>query len=274
MKPLVAKLTANLWITTVWLACSFAVVPDSLLGQSEQLQDKFENSIKSIETARREPDPMQRERVLRDAIRDVQRLVEQHPNHDLANAAQLQLGNANVELAREHVKRANLTESTDVKKDSRFKARILLSDAMRSFEVVEKEIRAELERIDSVDLADRMTLNKLRGDYLRAKLLIAASTEELAEAHDPSEEKRDQLLAAAAGQYNVLYKSYRTRLAGLYARLYEGRCLQKRQEFDKALAIYDELLDQPAGIAAIDTLRKKASDLAASCRQERDSTKD
>jgi len=265
--------------TSVAEAISFLLVllclttPCPSFGESEDLQDKFENGTELIEAARREPDPMQRARLLQDAIKSVQKLVEQHPDHDLAITARLQLGNVNAELAREQVKRANLSVNAELEKDARYKARVFLTAAIRLFEEIEKKLRDELQG-GQVGDKDRESRIKLRGDYLQAKLLIAASTEEMADTHDSKDGKRDELLMVAADQYHECYKGFRTRLAGLYARLYEGRCLQKRHEYDKALGIYEELLEQPAGGAPIDSLRKKASDLAESCRQERDSKKD
>src|SRR5437899_4872793 len=51
--------------------------------------------------------------------------------------------------------------------------------------------------------------------------------EEVADAFAKDSKEFTQALTTAADAYKKIFEDYRTRIAGLYARLYQGRCLQK-----------------------------------------------
>ena len=71
------------------------------------------------------------------------------------------------------------------------------------------------------------------------------------------------MLTEAAGQYGEVYDKYRTRLAGLYARMYQGRCNQKLDKLKEALTFYAELLDQPDNPEEFRALKLKTMLLAS-----------
>jgi hypothetical protein len=60
-----------------------------------------------------------------------------------------------------------------------------------------------------------------------------------------------------------VYDKYRTRLAGLYARMYQGRCNQKLDKLKEALTFYAELLDQPDNPEEFRALKLKTMLLAS-----------
>ena len=62
---------------------------------------------------------------------------------------------------------------------------------------------------------------------------------------DKSTQEYQDTLAGAAEEYRAVYEKYRTLLAGLYARMYQGRSLQKLGHTAEALKCYEELLGQP-----------------------------
>jgi len=107
--------------------------------------------------------------------------------------------------------------------------------------------------------------NRLRTVYLQARLLEPAVIEESADAHPNGPMKRSQLLMAAAMIYQEVYEDYRTRIAGLYARMYQGRCYAKIGRFDEALLCYDDLLANPKEPDAFLQLKKKVLTLAVDC---------
>lgn len=86
---------------------------------------------------------------------------------------------------------------------------------------------------------------QLRADYLETQLLAAAIREEMSETLEPGSEPHKKVLAEAAELYDQIYKKYRTRMAGLYARMFQGRANRKLGKLQDALGYYSELLDQP-----------------------------
>lgn len=57
--------------------------------------------------------------------------------------------------------------------------------------------------------------------------------------------ERDRRLDQAIGMLEDLYQRHRMQLAGLYARKWQGKCLEEKGELGKAMGIYKELMDQP-----------------------------
>ena len=70
-------------------------------------------------------------------------------------------------------------------------------------------------------------------------------------------------MTESAAQYGEVYDKYRTRLAGLYARMYQGRCMQKLGKLKEALTFFGELLEQPDNPEEFRALKSKTMHLAA-----------
>ena len=66
---------------------------------------------------------------------------------------------------------------------------------------------------------------------------------QLAKTYEPGNRQARKHLTAAANSYAALYETYRTRAAGLLARLWEGRCYQELGDYNQALGCYRDLMD-------------------------------
>jgi len=71
-----------------------------------------------------------------------------------------------------------------------------------------------------------------------------------------------QTLTTAADAYKKIYEDYRTRIAGQYARMYQGRCMQKLGKHKEAAAFFSELLANPDTPDAFRALKLKVMALA------------
>jgi tetratricopeptide (TPR) repeat protein len=78
----------------------------------------------------------------------------------------------------------------------------------------------------------------------------------------PDSKQQTEALTKAAAAYKEVHEKYRTRLAGLYAHMYHGRCLQKLKKHKEATAIFGELLSNPDAPEAFHTLKVKVMALA------------
>ncbi len=69
---------------------------------------------------------------------------------------------------------------------------------------------------------------------------------ELAASYAPDSGEAKRHWQAAAKSYGELYEAYRTRAAGLLARMWQGRCHQQLGDLKQALACFRELTELPA----------------------------
>ncbi len=184
------------------------------------------------------------------------------------NAAQSQLGNLIVERARIKVEQSKSGNAKALLKQ----ANKLYEQAFNEFSSLEASVSKELEQIPKVldtkdkkqaALAQRRT--QLRADNLQTELLAAAIREEMADTVADGSKEETTYLTEAADRYDAIYKKYRSRLAGLYARMYQGRCNQRLGKTKDALGYYGELLDQPDTPEAFRKLKTKTLRLAMEC---------
>jgi hypothetical protein len=83
---------------------------------------------------------------------------------------------------------------------------------------------------------------KAEASYLKAQLENAGCTFQQAQTYDKREKLHGELLKQAAKEYGEIHQKYHSMLAGLFARLWQGRCFQELDDVRRALGIYNELL--------------------------------
>ena len=228
----------------------------------------YETALILVESSRKERDFQIRFESLERAQRMLKKFVSSKANHPKSHAAQSQLGNLMVERARikvEQSKRGN-------PKKLLAEARKLYDQSFGEFTALEKKVSSELESIPKVlDLGDRKEAllaerrKQLRADNLQTELLAAAIREETADTVPEGTKIHTKYLVEAANLYDTIYKKYRSRLAGLYARMYQGRCNQRLGKTKDALGHYGELLDQPDQPEEFRVLKTKTLRLAMEC---------
>jgi hypothetical protein len=224
----------------------------------------YELATVLIEASRQQRDIVLREKQLDEARDSLSRFVAQNPDHPLVNSANGQLGNLLVERARIKVEQAKQPKAD--KTASLAAARQQYEDAYRVFGRSQDELKERLAKMKVVDPKDEKAVglrDQLRSDYLQVQLLAAAVREEAAETVVKGSQEYTAMLTEAAAQYGAVYDKYRTRLAGLYARLYQGRCNQKLDKLRDALTLFSELLEQPDSPEEFRTLKGKTMQLAA-----------
>ncbi len=227
----------------------------------------YEKGVTLIEGSRAQRDQAIRQKFLDDAQKLLKEFTEnpRTAQHALANSARNQLGNLIVERARMLVEASKKGDKAKLLKE----ANALYEEGYKVFKDMEETVRVQLDRIPKVlDLQDKRQAtmadrrNQLRADYLQTQLTAAAIREEMADTVEEGSDEFKKLLTEAATQYDEIYKKYRTRLAGLYARLYQGRANQRVGKLQDALGYYSELLDQPDEPEAFRTLKTKTLRLA------------
>lgn len=228
----------------------------------------YEKAITLIAFSRQQTDTEQRAALLDRAQRLLEQFVADHGSHPRSNAARNQLGSLIFERARMKLEQAERQNESQLRKQ----ARRLYEDAYQVFVDLHQAYSEQLEQIPKIlDTRDRKQAllaerrKQLRADNLQTELLAAAVREETADTLPDGSDDQTEYLTEAADLYDGIYKNYRGRLAGFYARLYQGRCNQRMGKLRDALGYYGELLDQPNESEGMFTLKTKTLRLAMEC---------
>ncbi|MGE0756532.1 MAG: hypothetical protein AB7F89_03745 [Pirellulaceae bacterium] len=220
----------------------------------------LEKGITLIESSRIERDLTQREKALDEAQKLIQQFINQKGGHPMVHTARSQLGSLVVERARMKTEQAKKRDRAQNLAD----ARKLYEEGFAVFTRQRADLKAQLERFprfldenDEIQRQQAARRDQLRTDYLQTLLLGAAIREEMADAVPPGSKEATAYLSEAAETYDTIYKDYRVRIAGLYARMYQARCLIKLKKLKDASGFLGELLDQPDAPDAFRTLKTK-----------------
>ena len=216
----------------------------------QELKDAlpFEKSLLLIDASRKQRDSAVRAKQLNQVQSLLQQFIQTQAQSPKINAARNQLGSLIVERARMKYEDSKKGDAEQLLKESRE----LYEQSFQVFTELQASVDAQLSKIPKVlDTRDRKEAElierrkQLRADYLQTELFAAAIREELADILPAGSAEQTKYLQEAADMYDGIYKNYRTRLAGRYARMYQGRCYQQLGKTKEALGYFGELLDQP-----------------------------
>ncbi|MCO6453903.1 MAG: hypothetical protein J5I93_01195 [Pirellulaceae bacterium] len=230
----------------------------------------YERGVTLIGGASEQRDASLRSKQLDDAQAALEQFVQQRPQHPLAMSAKINLGDLLQQRATMLVDQGKMPGNQAKLPELLGQARGMYEEAFKVFDLAQEDLRVKLEGIPTVldpktqkDLID--SRDQMRRDYLQVQILAAAMKEEMANTAQEGSEDHTRLLTEAAAAYGDIYEKYRTRLAGLYARMYQGRCNQKLKKLVDALSFYAELLEQPDSPDAFRGLKTKTLLLAMQC---------
>ncbi len=208
----------------------------------------YEKSLLLIDSSRQLRDPALRAKQLNQAQAFLQEFIQTQPESPKVNAARSQLGSLIVERARMTYEESKKETSQQLQKQ----ALALYEQSFQVFADLQAKVDEQLQQIPKVlNTRDRkeaeliVRRKQLRADYLTTELYAAAIREEVADILPIGSAEQTKVLLEAADMYDGIYKNYRTRLAGRYARMYQGRCYQRIGRTKEALGYFGELLDQP-----------------------------
>ena len=195
-------------------------------------------------------DPALRQKRLGLAEKRFKKFLEEHPDHALAGSAAMQRGNTLVEFGRMQAEKAR-RPSTGAEEKARLmaEARAKYAEAQKVFTAAEKRFSEEHKKfpkiIDPQQTEMIESRYEVRKNLVQARLLLPTVIWEIGQTYRPGSAEHKKHLTDAANGYAALYRKYKMFLAGLYARIWQGRCLKDLGDVKGALAIFDELLLQP-----------------------------
>lgn len=225
----------------------------------------FERGKTLVAGAKYQRDPALREKQLDEAQKTLDEFISNPATPELTIAARNQLGNVIVERARARVEKS---AKSDQKQKLLTEARALYPEAIKVFSEQVEAVKQRLLQYPKAGLDPKKDAKKieqrdaLRLEYLQATLLLAAAREEMADAYPKDAPERKKALEEAAKEYGEMHKDFRTLIGGMYAELYQARCLQKLGKHKDALGHFRDLLEQPDAPEAFRRLKVATTSIA------------
>ena len=214
----------------------------------------YRKALAEIEAARRSPNLEQREALLVSAGTHLAEFLKNNPESDRFVDGTIQRGNVLSDQARLAEAKAR-REKEDAAKQPHLKAaREKYEEARKVFEAANAKIREVLSSLGNVldpqkDAKKIEYRDEMRASYIQTQLLATNCMFQRAKTLSAKDETRKKLLEQAAKEFGETYSKYKSRLAGLYARLYEAQAQQELGKLKEAISIYkDDLMllqDQP-----------------------------
>lgn len=235
-----------------------------LVSEEFKRQLPYHQAVVLLEAAQQTADPAVKQRKLNEVESRLAEFVDSNPPADLAASARRQLASVLAERAQANIARAD-NSGSDAQRDSLLQeSRQLIDRGRELLKTCESFYIEQLEQIpkilDARTEGDTIARRRrLRSELVSARLQIALLIHEKGKTYPPdSDEYRDGLTEAAA-RFEQLYSKYRRWLAGLYGRLWQGRCYQQLGKIEKAIGCYEDLLMQPGQEPAVRKLATKAA---------------
>ncbi len=188
--------------------------------------------------------------------------------HPLVASAKIQLGNVLIERGRAMLEMSKRTSnSKEQAAEQLADSQEIFQSAIKVFEDAEIAFESKYSAFPKfIDQKKDEEQYNARGqaltDLIQAQLFGGMSIYEFAKSYEEGSAEHKEQLQNSANKYEKLFQKYRTRLAGLYAGMYQARCLQEMGDYQRALGIYGELLAQPDSPEAFRQLKSKVLRLA------------
>lgn len=220
----------------------------------------YEKAITLLESSRVTRSPERQLEQLDQALAFLEQFVKDSPNHPQAadansERAQILLGKARVEILQSKSP-ANQGAKGDYQKRARDyigKARAVFKTAFDQHEAAWKKFGTFIDKVKDADKYEARAQSEV--NMIRAQLDLALCTYEEAQTYDADSADYKRLLNDAAAMFEEMHQRYRSQVGGLYARLWQGKCFEEQGDLQKALGIYNELLDHPGEEGPIKRLK-------------------
>lgn len=220
----------------------------------------YEQGRNLIEEARTLRDTALRMKRLEEARTYFESFIQTNPQHPLAAAAGTQLGNILLERGRTQLELSKRPTQAGRKDQLVAEARDFLAESQKVFDQSEANYAEELKKfpnaIDPKDRAQIAARDAARLNLLQARLFAATVLYETSKAYEPNTDQWKQLLESAAKKFGAIYQENEKIIAGLFARMWQGRCLQELGDLTQAITYYEQLLVQPDSDEFRDLKRK------------------
>lgn len=222
-----------------------------------ELRDVFDlemsNSLRGA--ANRAYDAKEKEQMMADSQTSLEKFLKDKPDHPAAISAMVSAADLAIDHAQKSLRTAKYLEEKD--KDQKAKhlaeARTSLEDAQKKLKTATEKFRVRLAALPEVP----KSTGKNRKDIQKAQQAREAAAQDYVEAvgksamvqyflaqtfAKPDDPERKKMLTDAAKAFDGIYQKRRLEIAGLYAHMWHGKCMEEAGDTRLALDIYDEVL--------------------------------
>lgn len=211
----------------------------------------YERAMTLLDSARSLRNPDEQNRQLDQARTWLDRFLKESPNHPSAAQANAELAKVYIGKGKVAVQQSQAQQSNERKAEFQKQARAFFGDARKVLQDAHDRYKAEYEKHDkSIPKTDKARYEARERPYVnyqQAQLDLAELMYEEAQSYDPGSAENRKRLTEASNAFEQIHIRYRQQLAGLYAKMWQGKCFQEQGDLKKALGLYGELLDHGGG---------------------------
>ena len=187
---------------------------------------------------------------LEQALGFLEEFVKASPNHAMAGEANTERARILLGRARVEVWESRSPNNKENRATFQESARALVKQARAIFQTANDQHKATWEAFpkyinETEDPKQFQARAAAETKYMLAQLDLANATYEEAQTYDKESAEYKAKLREASKEYEEMHDKYRSQVAGLYARTWQGKCFEEQGEIGLALGIYKELLAHP-----------------------------
>ncbi|HEV3164829.1 MAG TPA: hypothetical protein VGZ22_12440, partial [Isosphaeraceae bacterium] len=201
-----------------------------------------------LEQASHSADLERQRDLLEQARKRLESFAKANPKHRLVPEALVQMARLLVERGHVSMMQADEIKEAAEKTAKVTEARSSFQEARKAYAQVEPTLKTALDGFpkfipdgDPRKQDRERALVALMDDRLQKALVDY----EEAQTYAVGSKERNELLDHGIEAFKTVYQEHRTQLAGLYARMWQGKCYEEKGELGPAMGIYNELMDHP-----------------------------
>ena len=235
----------------------------------------YQKAMILLDGSKRARTPEKQTEQLVQALAFLEQFVKDSPNHASAgdansDRAQILLGLGQVEILQ-----SRSPANQGSKREFQTKARDLVAKARQVFQTAYDQHETAWKKhpgfIDELKDPQQFSARaKSEVNMITAMLYLAMCTYHEAQTHDTGSNEFKQLLNKAAEEFEKMHQRYRSQVGGLYARAWQGKCFEEQNDLQKAMGIYNELLDHPGNEAPLARLKSQTLYFKLICLNSKD----
>ncbi|MES2790232.1 MAG: hypothetical protein V4719_11525 [Planctomycetota bacterium] len=230
----------------------------------------FEKAATLIQLSKVQRNPEAANATLSQAQAFLEQFLKANPDHPKAakansDAATVLVGKGKVAILQAKSP-SNANKRADLLKQAKgdFEAaRSRFQDAATKYE---KQYQAFGAYVDPVkEAAKAEAKSETERMKIRAELDVAIVEYEEAQSYEKDDPKYQATLKDAAAKFEMIHQKNRSLVAGLYARMYQGKCFEEQGDLQKALGLYGELLSHKADSGTMKNLQAQVTHFKLIC---------